>query len=224
MPITLLDPDAGVITDAPNRQMTVGANGEAGDLRLFRITASSSRTFPTVSGWSKLDDQVLTRRITLYSRVLTGSDSNVTVTPTSSPASNAHNMSWAGITLRGWDSTASLAPSTSGPGSSSSSVVAPSVATGLGLLLCWFDVTRVDGTAGTGSWGVPAGMSSVASSMSDYTMGYNVLLASEDRTSGASGTRTATAASAGTWSATSLFVPEAAVSGPPLGQFLPFFR
>ena len=221
MPIELLDPASGVLSDAPSVQMPIGASAAAGDLRLFRVTASSSRTFPTVTGWPKLYDQVVSRRVTLYYRVLAPGDTNVTLTPTASPPASVHNMSWAAITLRGWDDSQTLTSSTSTSATAATAVVAPGVtAPGDGVLLCWFDVTRVSGGANTGSWGIPAGMTSRTSALAPIATGYNILLASEPRAAGPTGTRTATAASSGVWSATSMFVAEAvAPAGPEPGRF-----
>lgn len=212
MPITLLDATSGNPTDASSVPVPLGSNWQDGDVRIIRAERSRGNGGLSISsGWTQLYASEAqsaggpySRWVGIWFRVLQTDDAAPTLTPSTSIA----NIAWSAITIRGWDPAQTLAPSTTGSTSASSSVVAPSVATGAGMLLCWFDVTRTDNTANTGSWGVPAGMTPRTSQLSGNTNGYNILLASEARTSGASGTRTATPGSAGSWSATSLFIAE----------------
>jgi hypothetical protein len=209
MPATWLDGYAAVQTDVPSVTIPLGAGRRAGDLRVIYLSSSLSRAFTVPSGWVTLHDSVTaSRRVTMIARELQQDDVDPTIPATGAAVSNVAS---AAVTVRGANNAVVLAatPAVQGSTTTSRNVVAPSVATGDGLLLTEHMVTRLDQTANTGPWQVPDGMALVASSLSDSNMGYNVLIAAEDRSGGDSGTRTAIAGSAGTWAAISMFFPAA---------------
>lgn len=200
----------------------LGTGWSPGDLRIFFLTTSTSRNFQTLpSGWTTLYNNTLgSRTLAVIARELQSGDNDPSIT-ISSPW--GPNVAHSGVTLRDADNEAILGTTPSASdGPSSRNVVAPSVNTGQGILITNHWVTRLSG-ANSGSWGLPSGMSTVSSSLGDGPQGYNILMATQTTTGGASGTKTAVAASAGTWSALSIFIPEKVAAGLPPGQFLPFF-
>lgn len=212
MPITAFAGWASVQSALPyTHPLELGAGWEPGDLRLFLLTVSSSRSFSGIpSGWTTLHNATGgSRTIAVIARELVSGDSDPSVTVAGSAGIN---IGYLGVTLRGADNAEALGARPALASGSSTNVTAPSVATGAGLLVTAHWITRTNGQADTGSWSVPSGMTARASSMSDGPNGYNVLVATEERTSGNSGTRAAGAPSSGSWDAASLFVPEAATA------------
>ncbi|MEV1294420.1 hypothetical protein [Pseudonocardia sp. NPDC049635] len=212
MPLTPLDGTAYVITGTGSLPLPLGENWLPGDLRLAVLSTSTNRTITPPPGWVVLFDsagaeagQPVSRRLVVIARELQGGDADTAAT------TQTGNVAGALVTLRGADNAAVLAstPSVTGSNANSAAVTAPGVPTGDGMLVTGHMVTRLDQTANQGAWTEPPEMVTLAAALSDGPMGYNVLLAGEQRTGGASGTRTAQAASAGAWSALALFVPAA---------------
>lgn len=213
MAITRLDPYAVVQSSVSSAQAPVplGPSWQPEDLRVVYLTSSSSRTFDAPAGWTVLHDSgpsgaAVSRRLTIIARRLQAGDIDTTATVVGDPNPN---IAVTAVTLRGTAPAASPSVSVTGSNNSATNISAPSVPGGAGALLCWYGNTRVDGTAQTGSWTTPSGMALVASSLSDATNGYSLLLAAENRTTvGDTGPRGATAPGAGSWSAASLFIAE----------------
>lgn len=208
---TLLEAD-GMTGQAAAFYLPVGSNGKAGDLRLVRLTVSYAGVFdPPPSGWTAIHDEVVSGsgRVGMWARWLQGGDADGVLY-----LNGTSYFDRQVITVRGADPAADLAPATAGSSSASTSLVAPSVPTGVGTLLTFHTVTRSSG-ANTTTFTTPAGMTRQAVASSARSADYVALLCSEARISGASGTRTAIASGSGTWRATSLFVPDA--PAPPAG-------
>jgi hypothetical protein len=206
----LLDASATVLGGQTSVALTVGASFIAGDKRIVRVTISAAQTFgSTPAGWTLEQDQVVTgsRRVGIFSRVLQAGDADATL---SFGGTTGYGRTT--VTLRGWDTGQTFTFSTTGSSTGSASVVAPSVTTGAGSLLTWHDITLTTG-ANTATMTDPGGMTRQAFAPGDAAASYNQLICSEARTSGASGTRTATSSGSGSWAATSLFVAAQVVTG-----------
>lgn len=225
MPIILLDPWALVASGQPyTTTLPLGAGWAPGDVRLYFLSTSSSRSFTSASdGWSWLrassSAASVSRTTAVLARELQAGDTDPQLTVSSPFGPNVAHLA---VTIRGADVAALMGatPAMTGSSSNSSSVTAPSVAVGAGVLLTAHWITRTSG-ANSGDFAAPAGMTRQAWTLSDGPGGYNAVLASLPTTSGTSDARSASAASAGSWSAASLFVPEAAVAaGPEPGRAL----
>lgn len=222
MPVSWFDGWASVQSGiSPPLVVPLGGNWQPGDLRLLPVSTSSSRSFTTPSGWTALySGGTGSRTLSVLARELGSGDTDpaIPVVGAAGP-----NIADSGVTLRGADNSAVLAATPTLREGSSRNVAAPSIPVTAGLLLTVHFITRTDGAANTGSWGSPSGMSLVASALSDGPMGYNVLLAAAPVSAGNSGDRTATAASSGSWTGVSVFIPEAPEpepAGPEPGRFL----
>lgn len=213
MAISVIDP-AGLSynTGAGNSfTLPIGSGWIPGDLRVIRVTCPTNITFQTFLGWSKIHDQVVTgsRRVGVFIRTLPAGAANGTLV-----FSTACNYTYTAVAMRGWDPSYTLVPSTAGSSSSTNTLVAPSVATGYGILLTYFTKTQsINANSGFNTWTLPAGMSElIHRSDSDGENGYIELATSEPRASGTSGTRTAISTYnnvqtyPGPWAATSIFV------------------
>jgi hypothetical protein len=213
VPITLLNAAAAVGNNTTSVPITVGASPTAGDLRIVRVECATSRTLSTPSGWTALynsTSDAVSRRVAIFYRVLTGSDTDTTATMSSSGG-----WGTASITIRGRDTAQTLASTTTGSSSNSSNLVAPSISvSGPGVLLTWHDITdTTSGAANTSTQTVPAGMTRLAYTASDSTAGFNIGLNYEVETAdGTTGTRTAVSSTTGTWSGTSMFIADGLVS------------
>lgn len=187
-----------------------------GDKQMIRVTCPTNITFVNFFGWSKIHDQVITgaRRVGVFTKTSVAGDSDGVMT-----FSNVCAYTMEGVALRAWDSTYTLVPSTAGSSTGATSIVAPSVATGYGVLLCYHTKQQSnDAGSGFNSWTPAAGMSILqarsASSASggSINVGPVTMFEWEPRASGTSGTRTAvtltngTALYPGAWAATSIFV------------------
>ena len=216
MPISLADPDVGVwrTNSQPTASipLTIGSQWVPGNIRIFWATCPANISFSQFAGWAKIHDQLVSGsgRVGVFTRVLTaGAGNGILLFSTFCPAA------YGAITVRGWDSTFTLTGSSSGSSSATNTTVAPSVTTGLGILLTWHVVNAADG-GGLSNFTTPAGMTPEDHQFDKFTSanaaGYTAAMFSEPRTSGASGTRTALARYngadlyAGPWRATSVFV------------------
>lgn len=212
-PIELLDPE---VYQANNPSadpavgnpvaLTVGENFEPGDWRVVRVVLHDEYEFgATPSGWTKVDDTFFsgTFRVGVFVRILANGDTASSVPIDVTPF--GYNLAyWASaITVRNLTQSQSLSPDHTVT-MSATSAAAPSVSTGLGALVTWHlqlpTVVDVDMTT-------PSGMTALF--FSEPPPGYATLISYEARTSGTSGTRTATSNRTGNWVATSLFIAQA---------------
>jgi hypothetical protein len=200
---------------------------QPGDKAIIRVTVPTNITFVNFFGWSKIHDQVVTgaRRVGVFQKVLVAGDGDGTMT-----FSNVCAFTMEAVGVRSWDSTYTLVPSTAGSSTAASNIVAPSVATGYGVLLCYHTKQQSnDAGSGLNTWTPAAGMtilqihSASSASGGSITAGPVTMFEWEPRVSGASGTRSATSLNSGTalypgaWTATSIFVRGLADTVIPLG-------
>lgn len=207
--------------------MTLPGSYLAGDKAVIRVTCPTNITFVNFFGWAKIQDQVVTgaKRVGVFQKVLGAADGDGLLT-----FSNVCAYTMEGLGFRGWDPSYTLVPSTTGSSTGATSIVAPSVATGFGVLVCFHTKQQSDNAGGGfNSWTPAAGMTILrdapASSVTggSINVGPETMFEWEPRASGTSGTRTAiskynnTALYPGAWVATSLFVRGLADTVIPLG-------
>jgi len=218
MAITLVGPWAkSTITPAgATATLSLPPGWAPGDKAIIRVTCPTNITFVNFFSWTKIHDQVVTgaRRVGVFQKVLAAGDGDGTIT-----FSNVCAYTMEGVGVRAWDSTYTLAPSTAGSSSAASNIVAPSVATGYGVLLCYHTKQQSnDAGSGFNTWTPASGMtilqarSASSASGGSITAGPVTMFEWEPRASGTSGTRTAVSLNSGTplypgaWVATSIFV------------------
>jgi len=196
-------------TGTPSIPLPIGSQWQPGDKRIIFVTCPTGITFQTFATWTKVHDQLVTGsgRVGMFTKVLTAGAGDGTLA-----FSTLGGYGFVGFTVRGWDTTQTLAVTTSGSSSSSTTAVAPSVTTGLGQLLTFHVINAAD-SAPSPYFSTPAGMTLLLSRngrVVPATAGrWQFALFSEPRTTGASGTRTATQTGGlypGPWRASSLFV------------------
>lgn len=198
-----------------------------GDKAIIRVTCPTNISFLNFFGWSKIHDQVVTgaKRVGVFTKALVAGDGNGTLT-----FSNVCAFTMEGVGVRTWDSSYTLVPTTAGSSSGATNIVAPSVATGYGILLCFHTKQQTnDAGSGNNSWTPAAGMTILAQMRASSATGGSInagpvtMLEWEPRASGTSGTRTAVSLYSGTalypgpWAATSVFVRGLTDTTIPLG-------
>ena len=207
---------SGTNASTPTLTLWLPGGWLPGDKAIIRVTCPTNITFVNFFGWTKIQDQLVTgaRRVGVFTKVLAAGDGNGTLT-----FSNASNWTMEGVGVRTWDPTQTLAPSTAGSSSASTSIVAPSVATGYGLLLCFHTKNQTDNASSpSNAWTAAAGMTQLAQAQASGPTGGSTnvgpitMMEWEPRASGTSGTRTAISLNngialyPGSWAATSIFV------------------
>ena len=200
-------------TTTPSIPLLLGTGWVPGDKRIYFVTCPTGLTFTGFAGWSKVHDQGVTGsgRMGIFTKVLQAGDGDGTL-----QFSTLGGYSRLGVTLRGWDPTQTLVGTTSGSSSASTNSVAPSVATGYGVLFTFHAINATNDPSD--GFTTPAGMLQILSRVGRVVAGaqgrWNTALNGEARPvgSGASGTRTAqqlvngNPLYGGPWRATSLFV------------------
>lgn len=213
MPISVLDQAVVSLNDQNSVPITVGANRQAGDLRIVRVQTSSGRTFGAApAGWTKLYDNTsgpVSRRVCVLYRVITGSEANATLTLSDAPGPYATQS----ITVRGWTGDpADIVHTITGSSSSTTSGSSPSITRpSAGLVILFYDTTVTNGNAGSTTYSGPSGWTSQGSGRPSGSgvNGYVVqMVAGTYAAAGTTAAQSATTSNAGTKSASAMFIPE----------------
>lgn len=233
VPIEILDPsfDVDSATDvvalnvAP---MRIGTDWEPGDLRIvwlwinYGTTNSAEYTLgSTPAGWTILNNLAPTGtfpflfRVVVFSKVLAVGDTDTSIT--FGGTSQTRTFDSVGFTLRNTQITVSPTVTSQGVAATTSSLVAPSIATGTGLLAnIYMDVLRqnpvkavVTAQAGQVTW-AQAGIDNPPNP-NVVPARLHAMISYEARTGGTSGTRTATQSGPppGYYTVSSIFIPQA---------------
>lgn len=211
MAVTIFDLGGFVsyTTSAPSIPLPIGTQWQAGDKRIIWVSCPTGLTFQSFATWTKIHDQLVTGsgRVGIFTKVLTAGAGDGTL-----QFSTVGGYEFAAFTVRGWDSTQTLTATTSGSSTASVNAVAPSITTGLGQLLT-FHTTNTPDSVSSPYYTTPAGMTLQRTTQGRVVPGtagrWQYGFFSEPRTTGTSGTRTASNVGgiyAGPWRATSLFV------------------
>lgn len=212
--ISVIDADASA-SSGSNVPLSVGTGWQPGDLRIVKLTRSTSDTLGTASGWDRIhagSTDAVSRYLALYTRTLQAGDVDSSVVRTG----GSGGYSASGITLRGWEPGQTLLFDVDGGPSGATSTAPSLTAPGPGLLITFHDVTITNGMAQNGPLDAPTGMTLEASSLSDQTNGYNVVTASLQVLAGDTGPKSTTFASGDSgWSGTSLFIAEGEIETGP---------
>ena len=216
MPVSVAD--ANVQVWRTNSQPTasvplrLGTQWVPGNKRVIWVTCPANISFSQWAGWSKIHDQLISGsgRVGVFTKALAAGDGDGALSfSTFCPVVTGE------VTVLSGDPTFTIVPASGGSSSSTNTTVAPSVTTGLGILLTFHVVNAADG-GGLSNFTIPSGMTHQDHGFDKFTSagaaGYTAAMFSEPRTSGASGTRTAIAQYnganlyAGPWRATSVFI------------------
>lgn len=208
MAITVVDAEA-TVGNSGTIPLSVGSGFQPGDLRVVKIARSTGDGLGAApAGWSQIHGetaQSVSRYSAVFTRVLQDGDTDDSVTRAGGPGGWAESA----LTLRGWQGNPVIDVDGYG-GDDQDTATAPSItAPGNGLLLAFLEATVLDQEAQGGPLDPPPGMTLEASSWSDGPMGYNVVTASEQVSSGSTGDRSTTFANGvGGWSGMAMFIAE----------------
>lgn len=194
----------------------LGPNRQVGDKRYVIASTTTGNTFQSYFGWQKVYDQVISgvARVGVFTRVIEAGDGSTLPITLGTSTTFAH----VAFTAKGWNTAQVLAPAHQGSSTASNNVTAPSVATGLGVLVTYHAKQQnSNASSGLNGWTAPPGMTLLIDrSYSGGSTGPVVGSFWEPRSSGASGTRTAVSintnlggpveSQAGPWRAVSLFI------------------